>query len=33
MATLTSYTQIVQAEVDDTSARAQTVIERSLKDA
>lgn len=33
MATLTSYTTIVQSEVDDTSARAQTVIERSLKDA
>lgn len=32
MATLSTYTQIVQAEVDDTSARAQTVIERGLKD-
>jgi len=30
---LTTYTQIVQAEVDDTSARAQTVIERAVKDA
>ena len=32
MATLSTYTAIVQAEVDDTSARAQTVIERALKD-
>lgn len=32
MANLTTYTAIVQAEVDDTSARAQTVIERSIKD-
>lgn len=32
MATLTTYTNIVQAEVDDTSARAQTVIERAIKD-
>ena len=32
MATLSTYTAIVQAEVDDASARAQTVIERALKD-
>lgn len=32
MATLSTYTAIVQAEVDDTSARAQTVIDRGLKD-
>lgn len=32
MANLTSYVTIVQAEVDDTSARAQTVIERAIKD-
>lgn len=32
MATLSTYSTIVQAEVDDTSARAQTVIERGLKD-
>jgi len=32
MANLSTYTQIVSAEVDDTSARAQTVIERALKD-
>lgn len=32
MANLTTYTAIVQAEVDDTSARAQTVIERGIKD-
>lgn len=32
MANLTTYTTIVQAEVDDTSARAQTVIERAVKD-
>lgn len=32
MATLSTYIAIVQAEVDDTSARAQTVIDRGLKD-
>jgi len=32
MANLTTYTQAIQAEVDDTSARAQTVIERAVKD-
>jgi hypothetical protein len=32
MANLSTYTAIVQAEVDDTSARAQTVIDRALKD-
>lgn len=32
MANLTSYVTIVQAEVDDASARAQTVIERAIKD-
>lgn len=32
MANLSTYTAIVQAEADDTSARAQTVIERAIKD-
>lgn len=32
MATLATYSTIVQAEVDDNSARAQTVVERGLKD-
>lgn len=32
MANLSSYTTIVQAEVDDTSSRAETVIQRALKD-
>lgn len=32
MATLSTYSTIVQAEVDDTSSRAITVIERGLKD-
>lgn len=32
MATLATYSTIVQAEVDDTSTRAVTVIERGIKD-
>lgn len=32
MANLSSYTTIVQAEVDDTSERAKAVIQRALKD-